>query len=601
MRTDITPAKIPGGATGSACSRADLTVDGHVESTPSEPENPAGRERLFPASRADRRLHFEEAGSPKWDSLSKLSFSIQLWQALKWLLTLILSLLRLRPAPDQSAAEPESPAIQLRRVARKISTSTIESELSGRDVDLNQCSIASFQATPIKTPKILDTLLDCSFRRHRQSELPLSQKQISALGQSASKFVFGSPRLQRTQSVAGRGEGEWLKSRLQETLRARLHVDSAVERTQMAEFKPETGRFQTTFHCLSECSPNKVYLSRHKLEEKLYIVRKLNFPRGFRGPAGQHRIREVLETLQGLCHPNLAKYVTAWVEEEAPHNSNTFTSLDRFPDDDLPSPCPNSPAKSAPEVDDVDLFRSATFKMPTLPSAAEINERIRPLNADINLEVEFGAIDRPSFPSNASTSSSETEFLENSNLSLKLFVQYEYCDGMSLGAILNTHGGVLEDEEVFAVANEALSAIRYLHSQGLEMGKLGTDNVFVCEDGSVKLCRSMTPYLPKASSNFAKASKSGDFDADFTNLGLLIYELLGKFKTNHERVLMVRRARQTRTLPLDVHRKLGVRAVLIEALIGHSAAPKTADKFIGHGSFRHWQQLVSQKVLHELT
>jgi len=549
---------------------------------------------MFPASGADRRLHFEEVRSPNADSLSKLSFFIQLWEAMKCLFVLVLALFGQRFTSGHGPAERESFEQGNRRAARKVSTSTIESEQSVNGVELNQCSIASFQATPVKTQKILDTLLDCSNRRSRRSELPLSQQQISALGQSASKFVFGSPRLQRTQSVSEKGEGEWLKSRLQETLRVRLHVDSSIEKTQMAEFKPETGRFQTTFHCVGECSPNKVFLGRHKLEEKLYIVRKLNFPRGFRGPAGQYRIREVLETLQGLCHPNLAKYVTAWVEEEAPHNFNTFTSLDRFADDELASPCTTTPAKSAPEADDTDLFRSSNFRMPTLPSAAEINERTRPLNADINLEVEFETIERPSFPSSSSTSSSESEFLENSNLSLKLFVQYEYCEGMSISALLNNHGGVLEDEEVFAVANEALSAIRYLHCQGFEMGKLGTDNIFICEDGSVKLCRSMTAHLPKAST-------SDDFDADFTNLGLLMYELLGQFKTTHERVLMVRRARQSRTLPMDAHRKLGVRAALIEALIGHSSSPKTADKLIDHGSFRHWQQLVSQKVLHELS
>lgn len=595
MQTDFKEKKFCSEANGLACVRAALSVNREARAdSGADPGVSPGRRRLCPVSGTERRLHFEDAQPLRGGPPSKRTPLGRLWETLKKLCLFILSFFCGRPflaAPAARHLPSDSDFLEERvpRVSRKVSTSTIESDRSFHEAFLALGSLLPSDPLKVLNPKLaLGSLLDCSIHDNTQLETSNCQKRICALQKIPSQSNLDSPVLVQSPRESGRRGAQWLDSRLRESLRLRLRVDCKDESSDAADFDAETGRFQTTFGKVVSFSPNKVFLAQHKLEDKLYIVRKVNFPRGFRGPSGRERVREVLESLQRLSHPNLAKYVTAWVEEEAP--STPAADALSLPDKHLLSPVTVRTLKSAPEMEDENLFSSKTFRQPSLPSAAEINDKVRPFHADIDLEVEFGQPAALSI-STTSLSSFEEDLLESSKPSLKLYVQYEYCQGMSIGSLLSHPGAALEDEEVFAVAAEALSAIGYLHSQGLSLGKLSQDNVFIDDDGSVKLVRSMTPQTPHA-----PVEAQEDFADDLANLGLLIYQLLGQFKTTHEGVTMARRARQSRSLPLDDHRRLGSRAAFIEALLGARGPLQTAAALTAHPSFVHWQSLVSAKV-----
>lgn len=597
MQPGLNAKNVSGGASGSASARALLTVSrGGRGLSPTDSASPRGNRTPFPRSVTDRRLNFGEEPVPALPSSPKSTVAGRLWEVLKWFFVVILSLFSGRLTSVSGSSQENSQDFwdgltedRVRLVGRKASTSTIASEISELENSAGTRSIQSQPATPAKTPKVwLECLLECSLRKHQCNDLSSSQKQINALNLTTSKSAFAAPSRHESGAAESVRPAEWLKTRLQESLKQRLRVDFREDGSEMPSFDTETGRFGATFSREAEFSPNKVFLARHKLEDKLYIVRKLNFPRGFRGSAGQNKVREVLEALQRLSHPNLAKYITAWVEEETSPTPQNLPSIQDLAGLDLLSPATIGTPRSAPEIEETDLFRSSTFKLPSLPSPSEINAVIRPFDADINLEVEFG---RPEAPSLVPSDASEA-FPESSAGSLKLFVQYEYCQGLSVSSLLSQPGAALEDEEVFAIANEVLKAIRYLHSQDLALGKLAADNVFLGDDGSVKLCRPMTP-------DNADENGKDSFAGDFASLGLLLYELLGGFKTTHERVKMVRLAQQTRSLPMSAHRRLGPRAGLIESLLGYQTPPRSAAEVTALPSFRRWQKQVSNRLLEQ--
>ena len=106
----------------------------------------------------------------------------------------------------------------------------------------------------------------------------------------------------------------------------------------------------------------------------------------------------------------------------------------------------------------------------------------------VSLLPQFSASARDSFKNKRLLSHpnilSGLEYFEQDGSS---FVALNYIDGTPLEAHIRSHKGLLSAEEIFSMASDILSALDYMHSLGMNYGRLSRWDILIDQNGRAHL------------------------------------------------------------------------------------------------------------------
>lgn len=146
-----------------------------------------------------------------------------------------------------------------------------------------------------------------------------------------------------------------------------------------------------------------------------------------------------------------------------------------------------------------------------------------------------------------------------------LFIEMEFCEFLSLDKHLtpkNPSGG-FSDSEIFLIFSQILEALIFIHSKGIVHLDLNPRNVLL-KQNTVKLgdfgfaqtlesCKGISPVVG-CGHYFApelRCHSSPHINSDVFSLGVILYELVSRFRTYSERIQKLVRLSESQSLPKD--------------------------------------------------
>lgn len=528
------------------------------------------------------------------NSLKEFGLVGSMLAVLRWLFLVVLGCFQTHSQPLLTRAVPKHPqddsaSPYFKAALRKVSSSTLDSDRSVKDSQEMDVSL-NYKVEKVAHP--IHSVFSSLSMRHSKASQHSGKFHQPTNGSNTQFKEFVVEKEQQTvanqllKGLTSKSE-PWLSGALQSLIKAKLSV-AGEPAQQLSKFEPETGRFETTFKVAQVYSPDRVYLAQHLLEDRLYIIKKMQLPGTLNGSRQQDEVRRTLSAIQSLHHPNIAKYVTAWVEEECDTVEVNFKRNYRPKNAKVTS---KACAVSARQI-------VAGDSQITLPTLADINKAIFPTTSKSDIEVQFGCVKvsanqtenstEQTTALNGSFSGSDDGSVVNRS-SLKLYLQFEFCNGLSINSWKLSSGLTLEDVEVFGIFSQVLEAVIHVHHQGHTVGKLTTDNIFISEDGSVKLC----DFL---SSKLNSVNQKNHHSHDLLELGLLIYDLLSSFQTTHERVTALNEVRKSRELSDEFTSKHQSASKLIKLLISNETKISSLEEVRQLCIFKTWEIEASQAL-----
>jgi serine/threonine protein kinase len=401
----------------------------------------------------------------------------------------------------------------------------------------------------------------------------------------------------------------------------------------------ENGRFLNSFTDIIEIgqgSYGAVFKSRHKLENRTYAIKKINFsiPKG-RNPRMEALFREV-EAMLSLEHRNVVRYITSWIELDDSSSQAEDTPKDSGCDDTGKSPTMNFNKKQGL---DFYLENNPDFECSINPilqkkakvltsSGASRTHSSRALSpckewshptASNDLQISFGMLTKSKSSPRDSEDSLGSSCSESRSLSpvkggfhsserrgksptpprerLVLFIQMEYCKGASLLSYIKQQDFHFSDSEVFGVFTQIVEGLCYIHGKHIVHRDLKPGNILFDESGLLKICdfglaiKKLTASSPgvegKVQAGEDKAEEtlyagtplycpletsndhSPEFDSkmDVYALGIILFELLSDFKTDHHKLASIRALKANGKTTHTFRQQFGFRADIVEKLV----------------------------------
>lgn len=292
----------------------------------------------------------------------------------------------------------------------------------------------------------------------------------------------------------------------------------------------ENGRFENSFTDIVEIGKGSfgaVFKSRHKLENRTYAIKKINFsvPKG-RNPRMERLFREV-EAMLNLEHRNIVRYITSWIETDDSSASENGRSFGL--EDGTQNPTMNFNKKAAQDVyletslasgvEHLELRTenpaTASKRQPIVlkrsSSGSPVNDG-QVSNASGNnfgLEICFASPedsnDQPADSQHgskaevnvASKSFSRSHSVQQKRHSLNpngpkelliLFIQMEYCKGASLLSYIRRPDFHFSDSEIFGIFTQIIEGLCYIHKKQMVHRDLKPGNILFDEQGTLKIC-----------------------------------------------------------------------------------------------------------------
>lgn len=415
--------------------------------------------------------------------------------------------------------------------------------------------------------------------------------------------------------------GEKVTLALPELNKNAEHSKSFITSPDLPEY--ETGRFKNTFYAVKEIgrgSFGAVFRAFHKLEEKVYAIKVIEFTiTAGQDPRMDSTLREIY-AMSDLKHENVVRYITCWLEKE-----ETEPSREASPE--LLRGQSNFGKKRICEQQML-VEEQPRFDLPSIPPM--MNHQ----NSDLIIEFKADACDEFDKADNDIERSVEEEAASSETISL--YIQMEFCKGLSLSALIETGQFKVSRFDAYLIFKQVVEGVAYIHSKGLVHRDLKPGNIFVDTSGVVKIgdfglvihqakipttqsnLESLTLTEVRLRKKFEKTKNPeeeetefagsplyappeanegeqiADSSGDIYSIGIVLYELLGEFQTKHKKVQEIVEMKKQKRTGEKFKAKYPVESRLIDRLISFDPhlRPKAAE-IKNLEEYREWMECVT--------
>lgn len=362
----------------------------------------------------------------------------------------------------------------------------------------------------------------------------------------------------------------------------------------------------------------KVIKARNRLDGRFYAIKKIRHT--------EDRLSSILNEvmlLARLNHQYVVRYYAAWLEEDTEdYKEDPFESSDEDGEFDTEE------ESDFEQTSSISVSNSRNLSRPDINRSHTLDFISNSMHDDYP-EIEFGFSSGEEDVNQKDNSDSEDELSEFSNKpkllkSAKfkkskqmstLFIQMEYCENHTLHDLISA--GVLQSQkdEYFRLFREILEALSHIHAQGIIHRDLKPMNIFIDESKNIKVgdfgLAKNVHHSIAAISKLEKSSyqNSGDLTSDvgttlyvanevltgngnydskvdMYSLGIIFFEMIHRFSTGMERVMVLKSLRSSEVIfPVDFSEsKFPIEKKIIKNLLNHDPkARSTADELLKSG------------------
>lgn len=362
----------------------------------------------------------------------------------------------------------------------------------------------------------------------------------------------------------------------------------------------------------------KVIKARNRLDGRFYAIKKIRHT--------EDRLSSILNEvmlLARLNHQYVVRYYAAWLEEDPEdYKDDPFESSDEDGDYETDEDSGFDP------TDSISVNNSRNLSRPDINRSHTLDFISNSMHDDYP-EIEFGFSSGEEEANNNENSGSEDEIFEMSDrpkllksanfrkpkLMSTLFIQMEYCENHTLHDLISA--GVLQSQkdEYFRLFREILEALSHIHAQGIIHRDLKPMNIFIDESKNIKVGdfglaknvhHSIAAISKLEKSSFQNSGDltsdvgttlyvanevltgNGNYDSkvDMYSLGIIFFEMIHRFSTGMERVMVLKSLRSSEVkFPADFSdSKFPIEKKIIKNLLNHDPRERsTADELLKSG------------------
>lgn len=528
--------------------------------------------------------------------------------------------------------------------SQKISTLEFSTEKLNKDLLVSKANTGRSNGT--NSFKISNEKL----QKENSVSKQMSGKRMFLFTKTASPFKTGFPKISPTPTQLIDKITSALSSKIKQ-FNGDLNK-SAIDSNLLPVF--ENGRFQNSFTDFVEIgngSYGSVFKSKHKLENKTYAIKRISFSviEG-KNPRMELFFREV-EAMSNLEHKNVVRYITSWIETNENTNPSEFNINGSQIDYSRSSPMnftkKNSQrfcietnemrehSKVSTEKTKQDLPFPKLCSIPT-DELFQKNQKVKYQNIS-DLQISFdqmpdergqvfavGQNETEKFQ----ITDSKSEFHENKE-NMLLFIQMEYCKGSSLLSYMKNTELRFSDLDIFGIFSQIVDGLTYIHQKNIVHRDLKPGNILFDETGTVKICDFGLAIKTIDSESFIKNSTlrvnqnegltneffeetiyagtplyspldqikesphNYDSKTDVYALGIILFELLSSFKTDHQKINSISALKQNAKTNFAFQQIFKSRSELIELLINPDKTKRPQSMHIKSlQQFEKWQEEV---------
>jgi len=361
----------------------------------------------------------------------------------------------------------------------------------------------------------------------------------------------------------------------------------------------ENDKFENSFSSIVEIGSHpygKIFKALHKLEGVYYTIKRIDINVRENEDLRKNCMFKEVSTMVNLHHKNVVRLITSWVEEH-PSEECDLIGLTRIRAQSEFKPTGSDSGSSNEEASDFEIiFEEETYNK----SRSVKSHEMRPFN-------KWNKV--------------------------SLYIQMEYCSGTSLSNYILGNECKLTNSDIFFVFNEIIEGLSYIHSKGLIHRNLTPDNIFITSKGDIKIGefgvatvikdnydKNIIKDILKSDSStnlirtFEKYSKSNDskllmsnsiykapeiqsnsrYDnkADIYSAGIILFELLSRFKTFHEKVRQTEMLKKTHRVSKKLRDEYTIQSTIIEAMVSINVNKRpTAGEIKDLDSFVFWETI----------
>ncbi|CAN7990465.1 unnamed protein product [Ixodes hexagonus] len=405
-----------------------------------------------------------------------------------------------------------------------------------------------------------------------------------------------------------------------------------------------TSRYLADFdpvRCLGKGGFGLVLESRNKLDDCTYAVKRICLPNN---PEARDKVMREAKALAKLDHAGIVRYYNAWLESPPPgwqehqddvwHGSFDLCTSSVYSESEKTATSaaqqalspnatrPFNPLRPFDEPPSFDVVFSDNFVSHDSSSSGITADRL--LSSFTTNGLPFGTYavtdGEDSFIKFEHSESAKDEsekkkkkpvvpkerpsslcLDENHCVKVYLYIQMQLCKKESLKEWLNAHAVNRDYEQVLDIFYQIVSAVEYIHENGLIHRDLKPSNIFFAMDDAVKvgdfglvtaLTGGSVVATPSEPTTVSLTSESGRLtdqvgtqlymspeqidglkynqSVDIFSLGLIFFELLWPFSTQMERIQDLMNAKRLK-FPDKFRKTYPSECKLIEQLLSHSS------------------------------
>lgn len=428
--------------------------------------------------------------------------------------------------------------------------------------------------------------------------------------------------------------GNWNKYISPFLLKDNLLESNISQRNEKAELPLENGKFSKSFKDASEIgrgSFGRVWRCTHKLDNRLYAVKRIELEEFDEHEIMDSIVFREVTAMSGISHKNIVRFITCWLETQE-------TELDES--DELSN-------LSQPSLSRV---RSKSYSDKNSESMLSLNDnynqelgqhldlsRVKDnvidsmMNDDqFNFEICF---EDGSFEQNVSRKEQVSivpprKCSQRSKKTFFLYIQMEYCSGMTLKDLIDDKQKVISRMDVFVIFCQILSGVSYIHKKGIIHRDLKPANIYLDGDASVKIGDFGLAMLARQSNLVRSLKQQTSFTgftleysrqtgtplytapeqekstfyndrADVYTLGIILFEMLRSFTTFHQKVKEITRLKEHGEIDLEFEKRFGPETKIIRALtpLKIEARPKSSN-IKKLPQFKEWIESLRMEINH---